>query len=186
MRPRVLLGSLGLLCLLGAGRLDAACDTSAEFTALQAEIVNSPNAPTNACIAPFLVAGEPTDGTQVAACLNTVRTGNVVPDTAVPRRALLLALDMNEYSTMTLQQQNGIALLIGGFETFDLSNATVRAQLTRLFPQTTNASFPNLVAAPTTRAAIGQLQTRDGSRGETICGTGTSVTAANVATAFGR
>jgi hypothetical protein len=176
-----------VVCVLAwSAAVWAACDTPQEFTALNAEILNSPNAPTNTCIAPFLVAEQPTDATAVADCLNVVRAGNAVPDTAVSKKALLLAIDINEYSTMSLQQQNGIDLFIGQAETVNLADPPARTQLARLFPQTTNASFPNLVAAPTSRAALIALQSRDGSRGESICGTGTSVTAANVSTAFGR
>ena len=177
---------LFVLVLIWSGVAWGACDTLQEFQNLQGEILNSPNAETKTCITPFLSAGASTNDNEIAACLNIVRAGNAVPDTAVRKAAFLLAIDVNEYSTMTLQQQNGIQLFVGQADTLNLADPTARTQLARLFPQNANASFPNLIPAPISRAAIGALQTRDGSRGESICGTATTVTANNVATAFGR
>lgn len=141
----------------------ASCFNNA-YVNLGNEIKNSPDAPTNACIAPFLLPAPDwsSNDNAIADCLNVVRTGaaNQLFNPAVPRRDLRNALNIGE----VIQLPAGTLSVFNIFmmdDTVDFTSTSTQTQFRDMFPSAT---------APTTRANMIAIAKTQVARGQVICG----------------
>jgi len=137
-----------------------------DYQALAAEINSGPLAGT---LAPLVAAG---NDAAVAEALNAVSASHQVTRKLVESYEIVNATDPAEWASLTAQEKQRSQTLVGAGRV-DLSNANVRSSFASMFAGAGGAN---------TRAAIIALQTRDGSRAESVVGQ--NVSAADVARAL--
>ncbi len=142
------------------------------YTALKNEILTDPSVP-QIGYAPFVASGADAN---IAELLNAAITGNAIFRNDVRSEEIWEAINATEFNALTsiaLQRLSLILAQAGARGALDVRGTNLRGMLGGIFP-----------AGSATRAALVTLSARNGSRAETLFGTGVFIAPDDVAKAL--